>query len=189
MSRELKTSGRARGWIQMLLGAVLGVAITVVGLAQAGKLQPPADPQVLVALGQLLDTEHRRIDLLLEKQDVAGAIDALEGLRKGPWPDRRTGGDAAIQLRHDAYGRLIRLRLDHPGVDAKSGEELLALVQEGLGPEWERVPDNVFTARMLALRGEVLESLGRDDEALLTYERALDINRGLLDELLKKNGK
>ena len=40
-----------------------------------------------------------------------------------------------------------------------------------------------------ALALELFESLDRDDDALLAYERALDINRGLLDDLLSETPK
>ena len=69
-----------RGWIGKLGwglgGLALGVGITVVSSSFAGDPQPPEDSQVLVALGQLMDTEHRRVDLLLDKGDGAGAIAA-----------------------------------------------------------------------------------------------------------------
>lgn len=175
--------------VTMAMGVVLGVGLTLVSSSFAGPMKGPSNPEALVALGQLMDTEHRRVDLLLEKGDVAGAIEALEDLREGKWPDRDQGGDAAVQLRHDAYGRLLRLRIDHPKVDPKSAQELLTMLDEGLGVEADLVPDNVFTARVVAIRGELLEGLGRDDDALLAYERALDINRGLLDDLLNENRK
>jgi len=175
--------------VTLAVGVVLGVGLTLVTSSFAGPMKAPSNPESLVALAQLMDTEHRRVDLLLEKGDVAGAIEALEDLRKGKWPNRDQGGDAAIQLRHDAYGRLLRLRIDHPKVDTKTDQELLGLLDEGLGNEADLVPDNVFTARLVAIRGEVLEGLGRDDDALLAYERALDINRGLLDDLLNEKRK
>jgi cytochrome c-type biogenesis protein CcmH/NrfG len=162
----------------MLLGAVLAV----VGLAQAGRLAPER-PDALVALGQLLEAEHRRVDLLLERGDVEQAVAALEGLRGGPWPSVDDGGEAAVQLRHDAYGRLVRLRLDNPTVDPKSADDMLALLDEGLGDEGDLEP-SPFTARLWALRGEVLEEMGRDDEALGAYEKALEINRMLLEREL-----
>ena len=180
------TKSRLRQIVTLAVGVVLGVGLTLVTSSFAGPMKAPSNPESLVALAQLMDTEHRRVDLLLEKGDVAGAIEALEDLRKGKWPNREQGGDAAVQLRHDAYGRLVRLRIDHPKVDAKTPQEMLNILDEGLGSDAELVPDNVFTARVVAIRGELLENLGRDDDALLAYERALDINRALLDDLLNE---
>jgi hypothetical protein len=155
----------------------------LVGLAQAGRLAP-AQPQALVALAQLVETEHRRVDLLIERGDVAAAIAALEALRAERWPTREEGGDMALQIRHDVYGRLVRLRLDYPDVDTKPDADLLAIADEGLGNDWREIDTNPFTARLVALRGEILELLDRDDEALGAYEHALDMNEILLDREL-----
>jgi hypothetical protein len=162
---------------------LVGAFAMLVGLAQAGRLAP-AQPQTLVALAQLVETEHRRVDLLIERGDVAGAIAALEALRAERWPTREEGGDMAIQIRHDVYGRLLRLRLDYPDVDTKADADLLAIADEGLGTEWRDLDTNPFTARLVALRGEILEQLDRDDEALGAYEHALDMNEILLDREL-----
>jgi tetratricopeptide (TPR) repeat protein len=182
-------SSRKRSVLTLLVGAILGACLMLVGLAQAGKLQPPKDPEVLVTLGQLLETEHRRIDLLLEKGDTAGAIQALEDLRKEKWPTRELGGDASLLLRHDAYGRLLRLRIDNPKIDPKPPQELLKILEEGMGKEADKLDPNPFTARLVAIKGEVYEQLNRDDDALTAYEEALDLNRSLLDELLKGDGR
>lgn len=177
-------SRRLSGMLPVALGMLLGALAMLVGLAQAGRLAP-SEPQAVVALGQLLDAEHRRVDVLLERGDVAGAIEALEALRQQSWPDREAGGDLALTLRHDVYGRLLRLRLDHPTVAAVSAAELVALADEGLGEGYREVDTNPFTARLVALRGEVLEQLERDDDALTAYEEALEMNRILLQRELE----
>jgi hypothetical protein len=38
---------------------------------------------------------------------------------------------------------------------------------------------------LLALRGEIFQRLGRDGDALLVYQQALDMNRDLLDEVME----
>ena len=101
-------------WIATLLGAVVGAGVMLAGLAQAGRLAPAPRPEVLVTLAQTVDAEHRRVDLLLKQRDYAGAIAALEQMRTVAWPEAAVAGDAAAVLRHDVYGRLVRLRLDHP---------------------------------------------------------------------------
>lgn len=176
-------SRRLRSMLTLLGGVVLGAALMLVGLAQAGRLAPER-PEALVALGQLLETEHRRIDLMIERGDTAGAIAALEALRSQHWPTVEEGGEAAIQMKHDVYGRLLRLRLDHPEVDPRPPEALLEIAEEGLGDDYGELDVNPFTARLAALQGEVFEALDRDDDALTVYEEALDMNQALLEREL-----
>jgi tetratricopeptide (TPR) repeat protein len=176
------TLASSRALVWLLVGWFAGVAITVVGFARATGPKPPS-VEVVVAIGQLVDSEYQRIDLLLEQGEVAPAIAALEGLRAQPWPSYADGGDTIVELRHDVYGRLVRLRLDYPDVDPKPDTELLNVVDEGLGGDAHRVEVNPFTSRLVALRGEVLVELGRDDEALRAYERALELNEKLLERL------
>ncbi len=179
------TSRRLKGLMPVALGMLLGALAMLVGLAQAGRLAP-SQPDRVVALGQLLDAEHRNVNLLVERNDVAGAIAALEALRELDWPDREAGGDVAVQLRHDVYGRLLRLRLDNPTVEpVVTTQALLETADEGLGSEVDDIDTNPFTARLTALRGEVLEDLDRDDDALSAYEKALEMNRILLQRELE----
>ncbi len=170
-------------WLSLLAGLVLGAVLMLVGLAQAGRLAP-ARPELLVALAQTLEVEHQRVDLLLAQKDVAGAIAALERLRGTAWPDRAAAGDAGEQLRHDVYGRLLRLRLDHPKVDPRTPDQLAAIAQEGLGDDYKSLEINAFTARLVAIRGELAELRGDDDAALAAYDEALTMNRGLLQQAL-----
>ena len=53
----------------------------------------------------------------------------------------------------------------------------------------DKLDPNPFTARLVAIKGEIYEQLNRDDDALTAYEEALDLNRSLLDELLKGDGR
>ena len=168
-----------------IVGLALGSGMTALALQASGRLAPAAAPALLLTLGQTLEAEHARVDLLVARGEVGAAIAALEGLRATPWPSRADGGDAAVVLRHDVYGRLVRLRLDHPEVDPVGPAELLARCEEGLGADAGAVAGNAFTARLHALRGEVLAGMGRDDEALAAYERALEINRELLQQALR----
>ncbi len=174
---------RAQTFMALLAGLALGGLLMVVGLVQAGRLAPER-PAALVALGQMLEAEHRRVDLLLSRDEIPGAIEALEELRGYRWPSRMEGGDEAIMLKHDVYGRLLRLRLDHPDVDPKQPKQLLATMEEGLSEDYKELDVNPFTSRLVALRGEVLERLKQDDDALTAYEEALNMNRILLDREL-----
>jgi len=176
------------------LGMFLGSGLTwaLLGRVEPGAAAAPgapaaAAPELLVTLAQALEAEHRRVDLLVARGEVAAAIAALEQARALRWPSVAEGGEAAVLLRHDLFGRLIRLRLDHPEVSARPVAELLALCDQGLGAEV--VAANAFTARLHALRGEVLEGLGRDDDALAAYEKALDQNRALLQQALAEEGR
>ncbi len=174
---------RTASCLSLLAGLMLGAVLMLVSLAQAGRLAP-AQPEVLVTLAQTLEVEHRRVDVLLAQNDIAGAIAALESLRQLSWPDRIIAGETAEQLRHDVYGRLVRLRLDHPTIDPKTPEQLAEVLREGLGDDYKSLETNAFTARAVALRGEVAELRGDDDAALTAYEEALTMNRGLLQRAL-----
>jgi hypothetical protein len=177
-----------RGWLGgLVVGLALGLAVAVVGMAEAGKLRPPRDPELLVAVAQWVDAAERRADLLIARGDIAGATTTLEGAVEYDWPSRDDGGDASVLLRHDLVGRLVRLRLDHPEVkplDEAAVSALRALVDDELAVAGDELPANAFTARLHAIAGELAERTGDDDRALTAYERAMTMNRTLLDELV-----
>lgn len=174
---------RYKTWISMIFGMILGSILMFTYLAHADRLAP-AKPDVLVSLAQTLDTQHKRVDLLLEQNDIAGAIEALEQVRSLPWPSQEQAGEPAVVLRHDTYGRLLRLRLDHPNIDPQTPSEMLNTLNEGLGSTYNQITTNLFTARLVALRGELFASQGQDDQALDAYEEALHMNRQLLSQAL-----
>ncbi len=180
----LTRTRRMPAWVALLVGLVLGGVLMLVGLAKAGRLAAPPPPEILVSLAQTLDVEHQRIDLLIDQGKHAEAIAALENLRGLQWPTREQAGDAGINLRHDIYGRLLRLRLDHPTIDPKAPDQLLTIANEGLGEDSREVTTNAFTARLVAISGEIHELRKDDDAALTAYEQALDMNRTLLNQAL-----
>ncbi len=180
---------RLRDLLLLACGVIVGVVLATVSLTRADDLRPPKDPEVLVALAQSLEIEHARVDLLIDQGKIEEAITALDELRAQRWPDPELGGDASILLKHDCYGRLIRLRLDYPEIRPMAADAMLGAIDEALGADAQRLPNNIYTARLYGLRGEVLELLKRDDDALAEYEHALAMHKTLLDELLKEGGK
>ena len=174
---------RSKPWIAAILGMVFGAILMVGYLAHADRLRP-AKPDVLVSLAQTLDAQHKQVDVLLKQGDVAGAIAVLEDARTLTWPSREQAGDTAVVLRHDTYGRLLRLRLDHPSISPQDPSAMLTTLTEGLGQDYKQIDTNLFTARLLAIHGELLVSQGQDEQALTAYEEALTMNRQLLTNAL-----
>lgn len=169
-----------------VFGCLLGLALAGAWVAGARALDPAPDQDALVTLAQLVETEHRRVDLLVEQGRHTEAIAALDALVVGPWPATARTGEAGLWIRHDAVGRLVRLELDHGAGDASRLERLRAQVSERLEDAGGGVVPNAFTARLAGLEGELHERLGEDDEALKSYGRALDMNKILLDALVKE---
>jgi hypothetical protein len=118
------------------------------------------------------------VDRLLERGEIAEAIAVLQTTVD----DLPASSDPTLTLmRHDAYGRLVELRLRHPSVDPRAPHMLLELADRGLGPRVDALAPHPFTARLLGLRAEVLEQLGHDDEALAGYDEALRMHEVLLE--------
>lgn len=176
-----RKSGRLRAVGLVAAGCALGVAITLVGGARADRSR---DPSALVTAGQLARAEHRKVDLLLERGDVDGALAALTQALDAPWPGPERAGAAVIPLRRDLVGRWARLALDHPGAGAPSPAQVRRRLLAELGDSPADAAPDPFTARLWALLGEAYEADGQDDEALAAYQKALDMNRALLDALL-----
>lgn len=180
-------TARVRWWQWAVLSGVACVCALV--LATGGRARtfaPPPDGEALVALAQLVETEHRRVDLLVAGGRHEDAIEALDRLAGGAWPAFDQVGEAGMWLRHDTVGRLVRLELDHgqptrPRIDA-------LLAETGARLEDARTrssrPD-AFSARLAGLRGELFERIDEDDRALQSYATALEMNRFLLDALLE----
>ena len=166
-------------------GLVAGIALAWTMTGNARDARPPQDRDALVALAQLVETEHRRVDLLVKAGDHAGAIRALEQLADGTWPSQARAGEAAVWMRHDVVGRLIRLELDQTEAVPTGFDALLARTERRLDDDGALAP-NAFTARLAGLQGELLERADRDAAALESYEIALEMNRLLLDALIKE---
>lgn len=167
-------------------GVVAGIVLAWTMTGNARDARPPQDRDALVALAQLVETEHRRVDLLVKAGDRAGAIRALEQLADGAWPSQERAGEAAVWMRHDVVGRLVRLELDDTTGVPPDLETLLTRITRRLDDGGGELPPNAFTARLAGLQGELLERVDRDQAALASYEIALDMNRLLLDALIKE---
>ena len=113
-------------------GLVAGIALAWTMTGNARDARPPQDRDALVALAQLVETEHRRVDLLVKAGDHAGAIRALEQLADGTWPSQARAGEAAVWMRHDVVGRLIRLELDQTEAVPTGFDALLARTERRL---------------------------------------------------------
>ena len=97
-------------WLTLAVGLVLGAGSMLVGLAQAGRLAP-ARPDALVVLAQTVEVEHRRIDLLLEREQLRARIEAVLG---GMNP---------------RYAEVLRLRL----LQGRSRDECAAALEVKIG--------------------------------------------------------
>jgi hypothetical protein len=154
----------------------------LVSLAQAGRLAP-SRPEVLVALAQTLEVEHKRVDLLLKQKDVAGAIAALEACASSSGrparPPARPPNSCATTSTAGSCACASTTRRSTPHARAARRHR-----PEGLGDDYKSLAVNAFTARLVALRGEVSELRGDDDAALAAYDEALTMNRGLLQQAL-----
>jgi tetratricopeptide (TPR) repeat protein len=125
-----------------------------------------------VAYAASVSAHHKRADLLLKKHDLAGATAEMRSLIETPPP----ADPRATELLLDGYGRLGELLLQ----GGKPVEAVTAL-REGVG---RAAGPTAFLARLYVIMGDALGKLGRDDDALDAYQKAIDVNTELL-KLLK----
>lgn len=170
-----------------------GVGLLAMGCSDRGRCCPCPDGRPLdEALMLFLATArslHHKADVLAgqgESAQAAAAVEAILELRlAGSWPE-------AEEVRLDAASRLAKMRLAQGRVT-----EALALVQRmRAGVKRE----SFYLANLLTVEGEILERQVQDAtragqkpwaeararQALAVYERAIAINKRLLDKLEKR---
>lgn len=119
--------------------------------------------------------DSARAEAAEQRGDSAAAMEALERLLDRDVPGDIAEDDARV-VRQDAHERLARLLFE-----AGDPERARAEVERGL-ELGER--EDVFTANLLTLRGEIREAAGEDRSAAEDYHRALRIHEALLERVL-----
>ncbi|RMG98133.1 MAG: tetratricopeptide repeat protein [Deltaproteobacteria bacterium] len=139
-----------------------------------------------VGIAQLVEVAEAQADVHERAGRPDEAARVLDDALRAPWP-KTADRDVAIALRSALLGRWARLRLDDPNLSDDERNRVRDRIVAHLDDASE-LHEDAFTARLLAILGEIYEAEGRDDEALAAYERALEINRTLLERLLEEGG-
>lgn len=112
---------------------------------------------------------HKRADLFVTQGNLGAAASEMVSLLA-----LRAPGDArAEDLVLDAHGRLAEIHLK-----AGKPEEARNAALEGIARARRT---SAFVARLYVVLGDARAAMDRHDEALEAYQRAIDVNRALID--------
>jgi predicted negative regulator of RcsB-dependent stress response len=127
-------------------------------------------------LPRSLADQHARVDALLQMGYLAGAERQLDRMWRTLRWNRADSTRFGRQALQDVAFRLGQVMLE----EKKPGEALDACTRGlALGEQ-----DDLFTANLLILRGNILQELGKPLPAAEDFHRALVINQELLHKVL-----
>lgn len=175
-------ASRIRRWRGPLTAALCLLLVGAGGMAVHASKRRTAT----VGIAQLVEVAEAQADVHERAGRPEEAARVLDDALRASWP-KSADPDVAIALRSALLGRWARLRLDDPNLSEDERNRVRDRLVAHLG-ETSEPHEDAFTARLLAILGEIYEAEGRDDEALSAYERALEINRTLLERLLEEDG-
>ena len=161
--------------------------------AESDKVTALAEPkqalseELMLALS-LAKNYHHKADVYLQQARPADAIDQVRQILTIDFPsDTYEGEDVML----DARARLAKLLVTQGAID-----EAMQVVEEGIASTSRR---SFFVANLHTVRGEVFEaraiSLDESDaeaakearhEAIRAFDRAIEIEKGLLSDLAEK---
>ncbi len=158
-----------------------------IGAAEQAVEQLPGDPRPLGLLGQLLVESTRAEDLIRAPAVYRKAI-ALAPENPGFWAGL-AAAYTELALRADAeqaLGRAMELGANTPDLRFRLGQTLArqakwAAALEQYDSVLTPLPDSPVVQQY---RGEALFNLNRADEALVAFERAMELSPGGIDPIL-----
>jgi tetratricopeptide (TPR) repeat protein len=156
------------GSTQALLLALVATLLALLALSGCA----PAEEQPLAWVTRM-SVLQGQATMAMANNDVQRALQALTDIADGAAPPSIAPADLRV-IRQDACYQLGLLTY-------RQGDPELARrwVEQGL--HLGRAND-LFTANLLTLRGQLFQIQGRDAEAVNDYHAALVINEGLLNE-------